>query len=410
MNPESEPPESDVNGHVGRIAIWEADAQLREALRTLLAPYSSVWALEFLTTDGATRERIKSPTSLDILVVTDSASLAQRQSLVRCVQDEKPDIVRVVCSHYSDAVTALLSVPFAHSAIDNPFDGDVLARGLSRAIRLRQTMACIDVRRLIGSTNAMPAVPKTYSELVSALADSTTGILQVTEIIEQDVGMSARIMHLVSSALFALPKPMGALGGAVAYLGVNAIRALVLADEIRALFPIPPSIAGEVERLQARSLTTAKLAQETLRNSPHADDAFLAGMFHGIGQLILAARAPSRFLAISRRLMDGELSRSQIEQELLGVTSAQIGAYLLGLWGLPMNIVDAVAHHECPEESEHEEFGVAWATFIGWQLSENPEGELTDASDHSRSHMLERWHSLDHLDEWRSLAKSLTAA
>ena len=193
MNPESEPPESDVNGHVGRIAIWEADAQLREALRTLLAPYSSVWALEFLTTDGATRERIKSHTSLDILVVTDSASLAQRQSLVRCVQDEKPDIVRVVCSHYSDAVTALLSVPFAHSAIDNPFDGDVLARGLSRAIRLRQTMACSDVRRLIGSTNAMPAVPKTYSELVSALADSTTGILQVTEIIEQDVGMSARI-------------------------------------------------------------------------------------------------------------------------------------------------------------------------------------------------------------------------
>ena len=159
MNPESEPPESDVNGHAGRIAIWEADPQLREALRKLLEPYSSVWTLEFLTSDGATRERVKSPTSLDILVVTDSASLPQRQALVRFVQEEKPDIVRVVCSHYEDATTAVTSVPFAHSAIANPFEGDGVARGLRRAIRLRQTMASVDVRRLIGSTNAMPAVP-----------------------------------------------------------------------------------------------------------------------------------------------------------------------------------------------------------------------------------------------------------
>src|SRR5207249_4909272 len=103
------------------------------------------------------------------------------------------------------------------------------------------------------------------------------------------------------------------------------------------MLPSPPSTLHEHAR------DTARLAWR--RAAPDLrDDAFCAGLLHEIGQLVLASRPDMFVQLVCGREHEGR-SLQDAELEVLGVTHAQAGAYLLSLWGFPLEIVEAVAHH-----------------------------------------------------------------
>jgi HD-like signal output (HDOD) protein len=89
-------------------------------------------------------------------------------------------------------------------------------------------------------------------------------------------------------------------------------------------------------------------------------DAFTAGIVHEIGRMVIARGMPSRCAQIVKEARARKVSEAIVEKEMLGVTHAEIGAYLLGVWGLPFSIVEAVAfHHEPPKQNVPASLGVA---------------------------------------------------
>jgi HD-like signal output (HDOD) protein len=334
-------------------------------------------------------------------------------TLLGAVQQRHPDVVRIIMSGHTDTKEVLRSVPFAHQFLSKPLDRTVLKWTLLRACGLRRLLTNESIRAAVGATNEMPAAPNTYLRLKQLLRDPQASLMDVSGIIERDVGISARVMQLVSSAFFGAPRRVTSVSGAVGYLGVDTLRTLVLALEIVRMFRDAGNIRGfSLEALQRRSFVAAKLARG-FAEDPYADDAYVAGMLHAVGQLILAERVPAVYTTVLERARTEPRTLSDIERAVLGATHAEVAAYLLGLWGLPQRIVEAVTYHEEPWRLDGTRLGLAGAVYLATVLAEKPDaplcsGTLAIPPGHLNGDYLKRLGLLEKLPTLRSLARRVT--
>jgi HD-like signal output (HDOD) protein len=134
---------------------------------------------------------------------------------------------------------------------------------------------------------------------------------------------------------------------------------------------------------------------------------------HRVGELVLASRVPHRFAEVLDSAARTGQSQLQVERQVLGVTHAEVGAYLLGLWGLRQRVVEAVAYYPHPERLDAV-FGIPAAVHVASILASNPEAPLgTEPKDDMRevpAAYLERLEVLDQLAEWRTMAAGTPAA
>ena len=135
------------------------------------------------------------------------------------------------------------------------------------------------------------------------------------------------------------------------------------------------------DRLQHHSMLTAVLAKKIVSNPALADAAFTAGLLHDIGALVLLHAAPPDYVRALERKKELNGDSAAAEREIFGVTHAEVGAYLLGLWGIPFPIVEAVAFHHRPNEVAPESRPLVAAIHIASGLIE----EMTESDAAQRS-------------------------
>ena len=80
------------------------------------------------------------------------------------------------------------------------------------------------------------------------------------------------------------------------------------------------------------------------------DDCYIAGLLHDLGKPILAANFPERYGRAQALAQERKVPRGEAEKEIFGVTHAEVGAYLIGLWGLPDPVVEGLAFHHSPNQ------------------------------------------------------------
>ncbi len=206
------------------------------------------------------------------------------------------------------------------------------------------------VRRAAGGAGGTPSAPALYTRLVDATADQETSLADIGALVESDIAMCARVLQLVNSSFFGLGRTISSAREAVTYLGMAPLRALVLsAGAFRAFVPGRPIEGFSVEALETHSARVARLAAELMPDRSDAEDAFTAGMLHDLGKLLPAAHQPDELALVLAAARESGRPVHAIEYERTGVSHAEIGAYLLTLWGLPHPVVQAVAHHHAPD-------------------------------------------------------------
>jgi putative nucleotidyltransferase with HDIG domain len=174
--------------------------------------------------------------------------------------------------------------------------------------------------------------------------------------------MSAKLLQLVNSAFFGFSTRVSSTVRAVNLLGLETIKALILTTKIFSQFDRADLPCYSISSLLDHSISTGILArsittQEDLGQN-RIDEAFMAGMLHDIGKLILLDKLPEKCLEISDAFNFGACQLWEAEQKVLGTTHAQVGAYLMGIWGLPESIVEAIAFHHCPSKCSNSSFGI----------------------------------------------------
>lgn len=270
-------------------------------------------------------------------------------TLLERVRDDHPETVRIVLTGDIDPVPALRSTAVAHQCLTKPCQPELIVAALERAQRLRVMLAQPELRQLIGRLGSLPSSPSLWSELQRRLSDPDSSAADIAAVISADVAMTTKILQLVNSSFMGLSRTVTSVAEAVAYLGVEMVRNLVVSVEIFRAFPTSDALRHfSIEALSRHGQACSQLAFGQVRHHEVRDHAAAAALLQDVGQLIHASCEPGAFGAILQRSVDEHRSLHEVEQEVLGFTHADIGAYLLTLWGLPPSVVDAVARHHHP--------------------------------------------------------------
>jgi HD-like signal output (HDOD) protein len=345
-----------------RILLVDDEVRVLEGLeRMLLQIVDDDW--EIVTADGglaALASLAERP--CDVVISDMRMPGMDGAELLRRVQASHPDVIRIILSGHMDEEAAVRALPHAHQFLSKPCSGEGIHAVVLRAQELREMLSAEVIRRAVGTLDALPAVPAVYAELVGALGSEGAGAAVVAEIIGRDPALSAKVLQLVSSAYFRRGAPIASIERAVSVLGLRVIEAFVLSvsafgSASHARFPR----GLDLEQVQQRSLRSATIARRlgdalvTAKPSaraslsrPTGHDAFLAALVADVGLLVLASTTPEA-LAIAVDLAEREQRPlHEVEREVYGTTHACVGAYLLGVWGLPFAVVEAVARHHEP--------------------------------------------------------------
>lgn len=323
----------------------------------------------------------------DVVVTDMRMPRTDGAAVLNHVKTVQPQAVRIVLSGQTAPEAAMKAVFLAHRFLSKPCDPAALQNAIERACLLQALLDSPKLRREIGKVTSLPAMPVTFQRLTSALNQPMSSMKDIAAIVERDVALTAKILQLVNSAFFGLPRKVGNIADAVSYLGVVIIKSLALAMEAFA----DDSSPGASETLQKHSLLTAQLARGFFpKNDPRAEQAFLAGLLHDIGRLV----------TIPGTDLDG-LSGEQISH-------GHVGAYLLSLWGLPQVITEAVAHHHDPTQIKHSGFDIVDAVYLADHLASceltGPPGKPLDL-DYLNAHGV----PAGQLDSWSATAHQIAA-
>lgn len=269
--------------------------------------------------------------------------------LLRRVQQRWPLATRIVLSGYAHLATVAQASAVAHQYLLKPCDPEVLTLTIDRALELQGLLASAKLREAVGSLGSLPAGPKMYEQLTAALADPDVEVRSLARIVEGDVAMSSRILHFVNSAYYGLVRKVSSIEEGIVLLGFATLRSLALTLEVLAAFPGRRD-PGAFEAEASHALLTAHVARHIVGDPARAEAVFAAGLLHDCGRLILMDRLPEQLAEAEERAAREGRPLHVAERAVLGADHAEVGAYVLGLWGLPRPVVEAVAFHHAELE------------------------------------------------------------
>jgi HD-like signal output (HDOD) protein len=267
----------------------------------------------------------------------------------------------------------LQSVVPTHQYLSKPCDPDLLQATVARACALRDVMTNKALQSMISGLKTLPSLPNLYFEILDTMESLNGSLEKVGTIIEQDMAMTAKILQLVNSAFFGVRSQVSNPAQAAGLLGLETIKALILSVHVFEQCNLDCLRQFNLESLWQHSHETAtwakKISMDIHGEKRLADDAYMAGLLHDIGRLVLVTNLPDTYSEIYTLIQDQNLPAWEAEQHILEVTHAEVGAYLLELWGLAEPVVEAVAFHHCPLSSPALAFSPLAAVHIANALS-----------------------------------------
>ena len=352
------------NGHGSKIRILFVDDEqpLLRVLRIGMRPMADEWDMHFAESGEAALDLIREK-PFDVVVTDMRMPGINGAQLLNHVLQRHPQTVRIILSGYTDLKDVISCVGLTHQFLHKPCKLVDLRNSLQNVATLNRRLRHDDLLTLCGRLANVPSIPGLYFEMLQALQSPTTSTQRIAEIAAQDPALCAKLLQLSNSSFFGFGRTVTSVAEAVQLLGIGVIQSLALAMPLFSAFDRNKCPAFPLEQVWHHSVQTGllgrRIAVEYLENELLGDQAFAAGVLHDIGQIILANGMSAEYQAIIQEAKAQGESFYLVERKRLHTTHAELGGYLLALWGLPFSLVDAVAYHHEPQRSQTVGFGLA---------------------------------------------------
>ena len=355
-----------------RLLFVDDEPRVLQGLERQLYKMRSQWEMSFAES-GSQALASMALAPVDVIVSDMMMPGMDGAQLLAEVRDRFPGTVRLVLSGHSDRESVLRLVGPAHQYLSKPCDAEELRSAIARALTLRDLLASDQLKQLASRIRCLPSLPVIYTRLNDEFRKEEPSIQRIAEIVSKDIAMTAKILQLVNSAFFGLPQPAATVEDAVAYLGLSTLRALVLSLQLFSQFNPRLSSVFSMDELSDHSWRTGvmarRIAEAEHSSTAISDQCFLAGLLHHVGCLVLASGLPVQFSQVLQAAHLGSQPMWEIEKTRLGASHAEVGGYLLGLWGLPNPVIEAVALHHQPAASPAAEFSPLIAIHVATVLA-----------------------------------------
>ncbi len=326
-----------------------------------------LWEIETAVSGEAALGRLaKDP--FDVIVIDMGMTNTDARKLMNEIKSSYPWIIRISLFVGPTKDKLISPTGLIQLSLSKPDDVQHLKSTLARAYNLSNILSNTKLRSVVSSLETLPGRPSLYNELTRELQSLYPSAKEVGRIIEQDMAMSSKILRIVNSAMFSLPNQISSPTHAVNLLGLNTIKMLVLSNQLFSQFNVKNAAEFGLSGIWNHSLTVAsnakKIALTAGKDQKIAEDASIAGLLHDIGKLIYASNLPEDYKKVQELKQTENMNEPEAEYSIFGANHAHLGAYLLGLWGLPDAVIDAIAFHHEPASLSVSSFNALTAVHI----------------------------------------------
>ena len=359
----------------GSILFLDDDPPILNGLRMRLHRFDRRWEMRFADCGEdalAELERWEA----DIVVSDVRMPGMDGVEFLRTVSERWPHTIRIALSGFAGVEQVAKLVPYAHQYLNKPCESPHLENLIERCLALPALLPDKRLRALAGAVRTLPVTVAAHTELQAALSRDNPKLHAVADIIARDTGLSAKVLQLANSAFFRLARRITSVEKAVGHLGLVVMRSLMSSTEVFWRGAEHENAALRLDELQRHACLTAAATGALASGTPQAEDAWAAGLLHDVGYWILAReRQPDLLRCLELAAAEG-LPLHEAESRLIGGSHAQLGAYLLGLWGLPPEVVEAVAYHHEPQLNRTTQFGALGALTVAQSLCQAGDAEI----------------------------------
>jgi putative nucleotidyltransferase with HDIG domain len=347
---------------VARVLFVDGDRHLLRELELALRSAAGEWAVVTAATAADASDQLgRQP--FDAVVVDAAVRTRDGGSFLDIVSERQPTALRV---QVSDPQSSRLGLdPQAHQHMAKPLHAGAVFAHLAQTLALTEVLSDVGLKNVVARLRSVPSLPPVYMAINNEFRREDASPRKVGELVARDAGMSAKILQLVNSSYFGFRVRVADPVHAVQLLGLDIVRGLVLSAHVFQQLDLRTVTRFRLGRVWRHSMAAAGCAKAIaeLQGLPAdaAGAALTAALLHDIGKLVMAASLPDDYGVI---VDESEASGSPtwvVERDMIGTTHAEIGAYLLGLWGLPSGIVHAVAWHHRPLDCSSLAFSAAGA-------------------------------------------------
>ncbi|MCB9384858.1 MAG: HDOD domain-containing protein [Bryobacterales bacterium] len=380
-----------------KVLFVDDEQRLLSGLRRSLRDMRDEWDMHFCLSPYEALDAVRNE-PFDVVVSDMRMPGMDGAELLAQVKEIRPESVRIILSGASDSAKIFRSMSVTHRYLDKPCD---LER-LKDAIRLSRedALAFVDgesAAPLLPRIDHLPAIPRVYQEVMRLLEDPDSTADKIGDVIEGEPALSSKLLQVVNSAAFGFSRPVEHVARAVALVGLDRVKQLLLALELfEQLRGVVDAQALERSwKHSARTLTLARRFAETLSGQPSTlEVACSAAVLHEAGRLVLAVNFGKGHDPAAEQIDAKELDRQH----------GRIGARLFSLWGLPASIIDCVEFHARPGEFGESIPPALCVVHAACRLADTPDSDAVDLDALARAGLADR------LSGWRDIARETSGA
>ena len=350
-----------------RLLFVDDDSLVLQGLRRTLRQMREEWDMTFVEGGEQALEALaRDP--YDAIISDMKMPRMDGAQLLEEVLRRYPEVVRIVLSGQASGEAILRSIGPTHQYLSKPCDPRELQLRLTQAFAMRDLLRNPAVRAVVSGLKSIPSLPSLYHQILAELRSEDVSLERIAKIVSTDAGMTAKILQLANSAFMGVRYNVSSPTQAVSLIGTEMVRALVLSVHVFSQFEEARGVASYWKSLWEHSMSVACLAKRIAVSEKCTkqlvDESFTAGVLHEIGKLVLLAQMPKEYAAILVAVGEKPGTLSYEERARFGCTHAELGAYLISIWGLPHSLIHAIAYHDCPSQTVEEQFSLLTAVHV----------------------------------------------
>lgn len=390
------------------ILFVDDDVLVLKGIKRSLEDYDDVWSAEYANSGRDALSKLASQ-HFDAVVTDMHMPGMDGIQLLDVVSREMPGVMRFVLSGNISETQVFQLTPLVHQMIPKPSNVEHIYAIVERVCRLGDMLNDPQLHRIITGIKALPSVPLLYNRLLQEIRSDNASAQTIGNIIAQDTAMTAKILQLVNSAFFGIGDKVSSPQRAVTILGLNTVKALVLGSQVFSEYQGRVNLPISMDALWKHSILVSNLAFNISKSmklgTQEQENAHVSGILHDVGKLMLF-NIPGLYQKI-RPDKNGYISAAS-EYLALGTSHAEMGAYLLGIWGLPSSIVEAISYHHRPMDQVFEKADLVTALYTADGLAKMCQYEKdVNYSDYLDLDYLQNAGVAGHLDEWTAMTRDL---
>ena len=384
------------------ILFVDDEVKLLQGLRRYLRPMRNQWHMTFLS-NGKDALAFLEDNAVDVVISDMRMPEMTGSELLSQISHLYPDILRIMLSGYTENRGILNSVGPSHQFLAKPCEPEVLMETIRRPLNLRAQLATTGLRSYITGIQ-IPTLPDICREFMEEVGKPSASTESISAIIDRDVGLSVTILKLMNSAYFSLATRITSTRQAVQFLGLDTIRSLVVVASLFEAIDLNDDKLPFHRQFGNEALAIASIAKSIAgcegSSQGKIDECFCAGFLSQLGNILFLMQPPELFESYREVSRVNPTKRLELERDLYGTTHAEVGAYLLSIWGFSHRIVGAVLHHHNPAIMDEKNFDTTTIVHIAESLMSGTDNCLDEAH-------IERLGKGHRISVWRETAAEI---